>query len=98
MGIVSAIASETLKDTLEGLDGLTDNLQGVTESYLSLEKIIPGVIDLFVNQSKEVRNLNKELGQGSKSVASFKANIAALSGQIGVGTRETIEQIGRAHV
>lgn len=91
MGIASKIVDTAINDTLEGLTDLTDHLQDTAENYLSLEKIIPGVIDLFVDQSKEIRNLNKELGQGSKSISAFKASIAAMSGQIGVGTRETIE-------
>lgn len=91
MGIASNITDTAINDTLEGLAGLTDRLQDTAETYLGLEKIIPGVLDLFVDQSKEIRNLNKELGQGSKSISAFKAGIAAMSGQIGVGTRETIE-------
>ena len=91
MGIASNITDTAINDTLEGLTDLTDHLQDTAENYLSLEKIIPGVLDLFVDQSKEIRNLNKELGQGSKSISAFKASIAAMSGQIGVGTREIIE-------
>lgn len=80
--------SDLLNDTAANA---ISNLYKTTEQYIELEKIIPSVNDLLVDQAEDLRKLNKELGTGNKTVAQFRGEIGKLSKQIGVSKREVYE-------
>ena len=83
--------AEIIEKTAESLDKWLNGLGDITDKYINLEGVISNVTDLFVDQAKEIRLLNKELGNGSKTSAELKGQFAALSAQLGVTSRETLE-------
>lgn len=87
------MANKILEGTQEGFESLTQTLDSTAKTYLSLEKIIPDVIDLFSQQASDVRMLNKELGNGSKLTADFRKEIIDISKSIGIASRDTIRLV-----
>lgn len=87
------MANKLVEGAAETFDAVLGNLGKVTDTYLDLEKIIPSVSDLFVDQAGEIRKLNKELGSGSKLTTEFRSEIAKLSRDLGVSARDTIELV-----
>ena len=84
------MANKILEGTQEGFESLTQTLDSTAKTYLSLEKIIPDVIDLFSQQASDVRMLNKELGSGSRLTADFRKEIIDISKSIGIASRDTL--------
>lgn len=84
MAILKDLFGETANQVL-------DNLGVISDKYIILEKIIPVVNDMLTDQASELRQLNKELGGGSKTVANFRSSIADLSKTIGVSIRDFTE-------
>lgn len=74
-----------------GATNIVDNLTNITDTYISLEKIIPGVTDLLFDQNSEIRKLSKELGSANKTVSSFRDEILNVSKATGTAVKQTIE-------
>lgn len=70
---------------------ILENLSDVGEKYIELEKIIPKVNDLLTSQAEELRRLNKELGNGSKTVASFRGELSRIALQTGINIDKQYE-------
>lgn len=87
------MANNLIDGTADVFDELTGNITRTAETYLSLEKIIPNVTDLFVDQAGEIRKLNKELGNGSRLAADFRKEVAKVSADIGVSSARTLELV-----
>lgn len=87
------MANKILEGAQEGFENLTQTLDSTAKKYLSLEKIIPDVIDLFSQQASDVRMLNKELGNGSKLTADFRKEIINISKSIGIASKDTIRLV-----
>ena len=87
------MANKILEGAQESFENLTQTLDSTAKTYLSLEKIIPDVIDLFSQQASDVRMLNKELGNGSKLTAEFRKEIIDISKSIGIASRYTIHLV-----
>ena len=83
--------ADILEDAAVKLDSFLGNMGYTADTYLQLEKIIPAVTDLIGDQAKELRVLNKELGNGSKLTAQLRGDFAKLSKQIGVSTQDILE-------
>jgi len=75
------------ESTGKALDGITS----VVDTYISLEKIIPGVTELFTDQASEIRKLSKELGNGNKYLSEFRSEIIEVSKATGIASKETLK-------
>lgn len=87
------MANNLIDGATEAFDQLTQNLGETTKTYLSLEKIIPNVTDLLVDQANDIRTLNKELGRGSSLAADFRKEVIQVSKNIGISSRETLRLV-----
>ena len=87
------MANKILEGAQDTIESLTSSLNETAKTYLSLEKIIPRVIDLFVDQADDVRMLNKELGSGSKLAFNFRKEILQVSTALGISSRETLRLV-----
>ena len=83
--------ADILTNAAEGLDAFLGNLGNVADKYLDLEEIIPSVSDLLIDQSSEIKKLNKELGNGSKLASNLRGEFADLSKAIGVSTADILD-------
>lgn len=88
MAILKDLIGNTAEEVL-------DNLGDIGDKYIALEKIIPAVNDMLTDQASEMRKLNKELGNGSKTTASLRGDFAKLSKELGIGTREIYEFVSQ---
>ena len=87
------MANKILEGAEETFESLTSSLNETAKTYLGLEKIIPRVIDLFVDQADDVRMLNKELGSGSRLASDFRKEILQVSTALGISSRETLRLV-----
>lgn len=87
------MANKILEGAEETFESLTSSLNETAKTYLGLEKIIPRVIDLFVDQADDVRMLNKELGSGSRLASDFRKEILQVSTTLGISSRETLRLV-----
>lgn len=87
------MANKILEGAEETFESLTSSLNETAKTYLGLEKIIPRVIDLFVDQADDVRMLNKELGSGSRLASEFRKEILQVSTTLGISSRETLRLV-----
>lgn len=87
------MANKILEGSEETFESLTSSLNETAKTYLGLEKIIPRVIDLFVDQADDVRMLNKELGSGSRLASEFRKEILQVSTTLGISSRETLRLV-----
>ena len=87
------MANNLIDGASDAFDELTGNITRTAETYLSLEKIIPNVIDLLSDQAGEIRKLNRELGNGSNFAADFRKEIDKVSANIGISSRKTLDLV-----
>lgn len=85
------IFKNAAESTVNTLDEVLNNLGDVTNSYIGLEKIIPSVTEALLEQGKELRMLNKELGTGTKTSSALRKEMAALSTQTGISYNSQVK-------
>lgn len=83
--------ADILDSVGNSLDDMLGTLSDTAKKYVSLEEIIPSVSDLIIDQAKDFKVLNKELGNGSKLSSQLRGEFASLSKQLGVSTRDIFE-------
>ena len=66
-------------------------VEDLASKYLTLEGIIPKVIDKFTTEGNTLRLLNKELGTGSKVSAALRKEMAGLSAATGLAFKSQLE-------
>ena len=90
------MATEFLKDLVgKPAEAILDNLSNLGDKYLVLEQLIPRVNEMLTDQAKEMRQLNKELGTGSRTSAELRQSFAKLSREIGVATNNIYELVSQ---
>jgi hypothetical protein len=90
------MATDFLKDLVgKPAEAILDNLSNLGDKYLVLEQLIPRVNEMLTDQAKEMRQLNKELGTGSKTSAELRQSFAKLSREIGVATSNIYELVSQ---
>lgn len=66
-------------------------VEDLASKYLTLEGIIPKVIDKFTTEGNTLRLLNKELGTSSKVSAALRKEMAGLSAATGLAFKSQLE-------
>lgn len=90
------MATEFFRDLVgEPAKAILDNLSKLGDKYIVLEQLIPKVNELLTDQAKEMRQLNKELGTGSRTSAELRQSFAKLSREIGVATDKVFELVSQ---
>lgn len=73
------------------IEGSIEKVTDLTSSYLTLEQLIPKVVEKFTTEGNTLRLLNKELGTGSRVSAALRKEMAGLSWQTGIAFKSQMQ-------